>query len=267
VYQGMRRYLRVLGTGTALITATLTLQAPSCLNIFGAGTNDQSGPAWDFDGDLYSTAVETDPPNIRLYAFNTAAQDPNWSLAIGTPLAGHLQDGIHFPPYNNNYYSYSSDPATRQWATRWTIYALEDVARRWDGTIVREDCYWNADSAPQKFGVGDLSYGNEALRAFGDSMYPHNSHRNGLDVDLRYLRFDRQPWGVDLKNHADSLQFDVYATADLLNCFLEDPNVTAIFIDTTYTGITPDEDGIVRHWDKHWNHFHVRYIASGWEGP
>ena len=96
-------------------------------------------------------------------------------------------------------------------------------------------------------------------------MDPHAQHQNGTEVDVRFERKDGKHRKVDLENHDDSLQYDVWATVDLISCFMQSRRVYRILLDTLYTGITPDVDGIVRHDPNHRNHFHVWIVDQ--DGP
>lgn len=93
----------------------------------------------------------------------------------------------------------------------------------------------------RKFGVGNISQA-------GGLKYPkHNSHMNGLQVDIRLLRFDGQQIPVDRFQHD---QYDRKSTAKLIAIFLSHPSVRQILFND------PEIQG-VRPWEGHDDHFHV----------
>lgn len=212
--------------------------------------------AWDRDGDSISVAVELDSINNSLYHFDTSEVDRNPSLARGTPGAGSLDSGLHLPDNGTGYYHHpGSDtlpggaPAhTDDWGVLALLNTVEAAARCWD------------QAARRRTGILDLS-----LQA-GDSFPQHAEHRNGLDVDVRYVRRGGQAqdtFGLDLEANPNDL--DTNATRTLWNCFVESPRVEFIIIDGPYFQffILPhpklrfDRDTVDR---VHRNHFHVRIL-------
>jgi len=110
-------------------------------------------------------------------------------------------------------------------------------------------------------GVGDMS-----LR-HGGYMTSHSWHRNGTEVDVRYVRKDKSEWGewagaLDLNN--EPAEFDTTATIDLINTFIAQGNVQLISIsDLTGISISDVSDTSVINIDNsgvHDNHFHVQIV-------
>jgi len=99
-------------------------------------------------------------------------------------------------------------------------------------------------------GIGDMS-----LR-HGGYMTPHSSHQNGLDVDVRYVRNDGFSTGLNLNKEPD--KFDTVATIQLMNYFIQNGNVTLIYVNMTLTGITTSDVSVIQHDAGHYDHFHVR---------
>jgi murein endopeptidase len=93
----------------------------------------------------------------------------------------------------------------------------------------------------RKFGVGNIS------QAGGPAYPKHHSHMNGLQVDVRALRFDGQQLRVSRFEHD---QYDHNATAKLIAIFMSHPSVKQVlFNDPDIHGVTP--------WEGHDDHFHV----------
>lgn len=97
----------------------------------------------------------------------------------------------------------------------------------------------------RKFGIGNISKANGVA-------YPlHDTHKDGLQVDVRALRLDGQHTGVWWQ-HAG---YDRAATARLIALFRSHPSVRKIlFNDPEIHGVTP--------WRHHDDHFHVSILAS-----
>lgn len=127
------------------------------------------------------------------------------------------------------YYVYGTPQGGRgQYAHPKMISVLQQVACEW--------C--NIDS--RKFGVGNISL------ADGRYFYPHKSHRDGLQVDVRTVRKD----GRHLPCSRLDPAYDRDATAKLIKLFLGHPFVDKIrFNDLFIAG--------VRSLKLHDDHFHV----------
>jgi len=99
---------------------------------------------------------------------------------------------------------------------------------------------WQAVDA-RKFGVGNISL------ADGPKYGKHHSHVDGLQVDVRAIRFDGEQCNVTRFQHGE---YDKKATAKLIAIFLSHPWVTQVLFND------PDIPG-VRPWEGHDDHFHV----------
>lgn len=234
-------------------------------------------PSFDTDGDTISNGVEAEPVNERLYQFDTTLFDLNPSSARGCPgsdnpfCTGSLYSGINLPDQDRftgyyHYYQPGDQLNTNDWGTLALINEVEATSRAWVDT--RHECFYyrlRRASWSRTFGAGDLSQGSETSAPFmggpwlDAAGFPrHESHQNGLDVDVRYLRQNGDQTPLDLAG-PDSIFYDNDATLDLLYCFLLSGPVQRILIDTVYAKVSRGgyEDIIVHH-TGHRNHFHVR---------
>jgi hypothetical protein len=94
----------------------------------------------------------------------------------------------------------------------------------------------------RKFGVGNISVANGL--PFG-----HQSHKKGLEVDVRPLRKD----GLPVPVYYTDLQYDRAATSRLIELFRTNSagSIRIFFNDTKILGVTPRQ--------KHDNHFHFQF--------
>jgi len=214
------------------------------------GASADDSPAWDSDGDGISNAVETNPPNYRLYGFDPEVPNTNPSVAHGTEHSGYIENGIKLPGRHQGYYHYIGptwEIDQDDWGILMMLNVIEATARDW-----RNPPRVCTNTVANSFGVGDLSWGEEASRFFGGYSHPHGSHQNGRDVDIRFLR-------VDGKEEPVGGNWDPFATGDLIDCFLYYEDVVAVFIDVTLNGGWYDStDPRVFHDSDHYDHFHVR---------
>lgn len=102
---------------------------------------------------------------------------------------------------------------------------------------------WQAIDA-RKFGVGDIS------AAGGPKMFGHDSHRRGVEVDIRPLRKDGKQAACVYQESA----YDRAGTEKLINLFRACAPVPLLifFNDVKIPGVRPLA--------KHNNHFHVQFI-------
>lgn len=133
------------------------------------------------------------------------------------------------------YYSYGTPDAGRsQYAHPELITMIQQIAFRWAGCDHR------------KFGVGNISLAN------GVKHPDHRSHRNGLQVDIRLVRKDKERkacsyWDPD---------YDRAATAKLIEFFKQAAHVHQILFND------PAIKGVQRH-IGHNDHFHVAMALRG----
>jgi hypothetical protein len=98
----------------------------------------------------------------------------------------------------------------------------------------------------RRFGIGNIS------QADGVPYPRHDSHRDGLQVDVRLLRLD----GVE--GRVSRFQRDLYdkeATAKLIRIVLSHPLVKVVLFND------PDIPGVTS-WENHDDHFHVGMWAE-----
>ena len=219
------------------------------------------GPQWDSDNDTISTATETNPTNRTdnspisgFYTFDTVRWDIDRSHAGLGPDDGFLDYGMNLKDQGPGRFHYLGNDQvdTDDWGTGHLLRLIEGSGRDWADTLIF--------SAYPRLLSGDMS-----LRT-GGSFPPHVSHRNGVDVDMRYIRKDRSE--TDTLNICTQAElYDTAATISLWNTIIfrngdgrnGRPLVEAIFADTACVGIIDDEGyHYITHVDDHQNHFHVR---------
>jgi Penicillin-insensitive murein endopeptidase len=161
------------------------------------------------------------------------------SLALGTPNAGSLVNGVRMPVEWPGLYTY--DPQTqrppgsshRTWGTATLVRRLLGLGDWWART----------HPGRPRLGIGDLTPDG------GGSVVGHASHENGLDVDIRLVRGD----GVE--GPADPSTYDRELTQQLLD--------RLIALGAQYVFVGPGLDlhgppGIVVTWPNHDDHLHWR---------
>lgn len=133
-------------------------------------------------------------------------------------------------PDDAGYYVYGTPlDGAGQYAHPALLCVLFFVERAWQATDNR------------KFGIGNISL------AGGGKFKKHDSHKNGLQVDVRAVRIDGKRSGVSQLHHHE---YDKEATAKLIGLFFSHPSVKKIlFNDTDIPGVQP--------WVNHDDHFHV----------
>ena len=117
---------------------------------------------------------------------------------------------------------------------------------------------WSATHSPGLVGYGDISLQN------GGNFQPHNNHQNGLDVDARYIRTDREPINFTFNFHAIG-QFDAAATLALINRFVAQGATRVIVSHLARAHLQAVPGGNIPaqiHYDNgtdHHNHMHVEF--------
>src|SRR5262249_5742864 len=125
------------------------------------------------------------------------------------------------PQGGNGYYSYAS--MDRQFGTSATTAALLRIAGR-----------FAAQYPGVPLGIGDMSF------ASGAEMFPHKTHRNGRNADIRPLRVDGKKLPVTIFNPEYSRE----RTGALVAIIRADVNFKSVlFNDSAIAGLT--------HWDGH----------------
>ncbi|MCM3874337.1 MAG: penicillin-insensitive murein endopeptidase [Pyrinomonadaceae bacterium] len=104
-------------------------------------------------------------------------------------------------------------------------------------------------SHPHPFSIGQIS------KKGGGPMPPHQSHRLGVDVDVRPVRIDGQNSGVTIDDPA----YDRAVTTALIEMWWQKaPVQLVLFNDQTVIAA-----GLSRAHPGHGNHFHVRLRMKG----
>jgi murein endopeptidase len=137
-------------------------------------------------------------------------------------------------PEDAGYYVYGTpDRGGGQYARPAMMTLLLFVEREWQITDHR------------KFGVGNISLPG------GGKFKPHDSHMDGLQVDVRPLRSD----GARVPVNYFQAGYDRDATARLIGLFQSHPAVMKVYFnDLSIPGVLP-----LKHHD---NHFHVAVRAG-----
>ncbi len=166
------------------------------------------------------------------------------SRAVGTPNAGSLVNGVRLPASGVGYYTYN--PATQQppggadrtWGTARLVREVIDLGRWWARTHPTQP----------PLGIGDLS--RESGGAFHGPVVGHQSHQNGLDVDIRLVRRDGARASVDPSTYDRAL---TQALVDRL----VSRGATLVLIGPNLDLHGPS--GTVMRWPAHDDHLHVRF--------
>lgn len=168
------------------------------------------------------------------------------SRAIGEPWAGRLVRGVRLPSEGRLFFTWdpvrhvAPNRAYRRHATARLIRLMLDVLK----------AHAKANPGAPRATVGDLSRpeGGDFGRRFGSP--DHESHQNGLDVDIYYPRRDgreRQPWRPD--------QIDRELSQDLVDRFVA-AGARFVFVGPN-TGLTGPSH-TVQPLANHDDHMHVR---------
>jgi murein endopeptidase len=121
------------------------------------------------------------------------------SRAIGRPNAGRLVRSVRLPNQGQDYFTW--DPILKKVPNRgWRRYGTDRLVRTLL-TVLSE--YRAAHPEAVRVGVADLSrpHGGEFGPRFGG--LGHDSHQNGLDVDVHYPRLDRLERGIRMARQID----------------------------------------------------------------
>jgi len=213
------------------------------------------GPPWDRDDDTISTNTEENSKNRTafggFYNFDVTKWDLNLSQARGDPAGSTaaLFMGMNLKDFGEGYIHHlGEDDAidSDDWGTNHMLRLIEATGRDWGNLAPRVQ-------------VGDIS------KKEGGAWKPdHDSHRNGLDVDVRYVRNDNFEIPLDICADPPSPnnKYNLTLTRDLIEAFLlmgngEDgaPRIVKIFIDKTASGL---DHPLFVDAAGHCNHFHVR---------
>ena len=226
------------------------------------------GPAWDSDNDTISTATEMNPTNrignypiAGFYSFDTLRWDLNLSIARGAFESGSLDNGMNLKDDNTGYthsiYRGCDGVDIDDWGTRKLLGLIEGSGRTWDS--------WLSPATRPRMQTGDMSLRTGGL--FATCGDPHSWHRNGLDVDVRYVRKNGAEGALDICDPNQNAAYDTSATLKLFAAIVVENGdstdgkawVDMILADTTCLGFVNDpKDPYIVHDSGHRDHFHVR---------
>lgn len=136
---------------------------------------------------------------------------------------------IQLPKSGNGYYVYTT--SDKLWGTKECINSITAAAKSFK------------DNHNITIGIGDISFGDKR------EMFPHKSHRKGLNIDIRPLRKDGKhlPISIHDKDH-----YSQELTKALVEILQNDSNLKSIlFNDSGISG--------VKQWAGHHNHLHVSF--------
>lgn len=199
------------------------------------------------------------PAGLRLRVFEHDQERPTRS--IGAPNEGRLQHGLPMP---EGRHWKLRERRTRAYGATNAIHAMVTAFTR----------YGESFEGAAPVSVGEIS-GPRGGRA-----HPHSSHRSGRDVDIGYVLVP----GTEGKQwkRADGDSFDAERNWALVKALVDTGEVQVIFISSKLQrllepiaraelgeaglgryfwrpGGGPDQDPILRHWDGHRDHMHVRF--------
>jgi len=172
------------------------------------------------------------------------------SRAAGQPWKGRLVSGVRLPAQGQDFFTWDfplNRPKNRAWR-RWGTDGLVNTIL----TVLREHRLANPD-AP-RVGIGDLS---RPLGGNFDERYGglgHQSHQNGLDVDIYYPRFDRRETRV-----RNVLQIDFDLSQDLVSRLVR-AGAQYVFVGPNTGLVGPRR--VVRRLRFHDDHLHLRIPRS-----
>lgn len=147
------------------------------------------------------------------------------------------QDSRHYfmlpqAPEDSGYYVYGTPGGGKfQYAHPHMMTALLWVEREWAATDNR------------KFGIGNISLP-------GDAPNEHDSHKDGLQVDVRAIRKDGLQLPVTWHDH----EYDEEGTGKLIGNFFSNPLIKKVLFNDLRAHPR------VRPWPHHDNHFHVALL-------
>jgi hypothetical protein len=168
------------------------------------------------------------------------------SIALGLPYAGHLESGVQLPARARHYYTWdfpkrhSPSRGWRRWGTAKLVHTIVAVTT----------AYAKAHPHAPKIGIADMSKPHGGPFGAEKGSLGHDSHQNGLDVDILYPRKSKgkgPPHGVGDIDHK--------LAQDLVNRFVR-AGAQFVFVGP-HTGLH-GPPGVVQTLVYHDDHMHVR---------
>lgn len=247
---------------------TLALVVTGFLCLLAAGCAFDLPPDeidFDTDRDSMSNAVENDLNNrLKHTSLNPNSPNTNPTRASGDHKTGPLLGALNLPDTGRGYQHYRGLDAkdTDDWATMALINLVEAAGRG-----------WAAFETPGGGRLPRLQPGDMSLEGGGEFCWVeptgqekcHAWHRNGTEVDARYVRFEGAL--APLNVCESSSDHDQFSSEDLLNLFVETaPGIHAVArVDTIIvascvswiTAPATDQVLVIDDSGVHNDHFHV----------
>jgi hypothetical protein len=154
------------------------------------------------------------------------------AVGVTTNLVPENQrsNGLRLPRQSKGYYQFRGGDAvgTDSYAILSTLQKIEAIGKEWakrhpDLSPLNADVFLKdggnsgydpGGSGGIRFGIGDIS------RAKGRVFDPHNTHQNGLDMDVRYMRKENTGEG-QLDFNFNTEDYDEKLTKELMGLFAE----------------------------------------------
>jgi len=251
----MLRAFLIAGLAAVAVTVVLVVRASSSADDRHA---PETGPV--AEAPPASAKVKKRPSDGRPAASRDPASDGaghrrdrryariHWrrSVAVGLPEAGSLVRGVRLPAEGGHFFTW--DPIEKRQPNRdWRRWGTDDLVRT---TLRVIRGYARAHPGAPRVGIGDLSrpHGGDFGPRFGG--IGHETHQNGLDVDVYYpLRSEaeRAPLSV--------AEVDLPLAQDLVDRFVA-AGAVRVYVGPN-TGLTGPPE-VVQAIPNHDNHLHVR---------
>lgn len=203
-----------------------------------------------------------DPSSLRPGQKLTVYVDGGIVAGFGTDDRdkGVLKAGVLLPPGKH----YRVKWEAGAWGTAETIRSIQTAISNYKQRM---------PGGPKVY-IGDIS------KKGGGPFKPHSSHQHGRDVDVGYVLEGKE----DTKFHrATASNLDVARTWRLIKSFIDTDEVVYVFVDYKLQKLLYEHakgrgaseefldemfqyprgrkrsHGLIRHWEGHVNHFHVRF--------
>ncbi|MEP6923226.1 MAG: penicillin-insensitive murein endopeptidase, partial [Pyrinomonadaceae bacterium] len=178
-----------------------------------------------------SEVVQKPTPENKSNTENTS-QKAN-EVIFDKPNSGAVD--ILLPASGKGYVTYKND-GNDHYGTAQTVKALQIITAK-----------WNEKHPELKIQIGDMS------RKGGGYLYPHGSHRKGIDADVRPFRKDGKLTALNAV--ADPQNFDREKTREFIKLVKETyPNTVILFNDKQLI-----KEGLTKPWEGHDDHLHIRF--------
>lgn len=202
-----------------------------------------------FKGLINTTACNILPAETSTYDIMVHARS---ALHRGERSNGSLAGGMNLLDPGTGYYQEPGTDIknTDDWGgAEAAISLIQTVATQW----------FQSHPTP-RIGILDIS------REVGGPFSPHTEHKNGLDIDVRYVRNDGAELGVDLSVQNQKKKYSKPLTIELMRKFAANGSLYRILV-SPLSGITSaDVPGVnIVQVSGHDNHFHVSLVDP--DGP